>query len=106
MAELADARDLKSRSFTGVRVRSPPSAQLILKLTGCSSDGRVLRLGRRGPRFETGHPDKNIVKYEKCGSSSTARASVFQTEDEGSIPFFRSDLPYVPVAQVDRATAF
>ena len=33
---------------------------------GVAQFGRALRLGRRGPRFKSGHPDHNWLRFDQC----------------------------------------
>ncbi len=54
MAELVDARDLKSRAFW--RVGSSPTRPTY---RGVAQMARVSRLGREGRRFESSLPDKD-----------------------------------------------
>ena len=70
VAELADAKDLKSfGSKTTVRVQLPPSA---LKIAGIGAVGSARALGARGRQFESAIPDNGFWRhlivdtYSKC----------------------------------------
>ena len=62
------------------RVGSSPT-QPTLAISGCGSVGRAPRLGRGGPQFESGHPDKFIWAH-----SSTVEQLPLKEKVEGSNP--------------------
>jgi hypothetical protein len=63
MAELADAKDLKSFVLKRREGSSPsPGTIGVCNITGCSSVGRARGLGPRGRKFESCRPDQNLQK--------------------------------------------
>ncbi len=64
---MVDTRALRARECI-IREGSSPSLgttgckqSLATRMTGCSAVGSAPRLGRGGPRFEPGHPDKYLT---------------------------------------------
>lgn len=67
MAELVDARDLKSRSSNGVRVRFPPWAPLA---GSKKRTARELRLEESVPGYPVGSGQASVVRAERVPSQS------------------------------------
>ena len=76
---------LKSVCPKDVWVRVPPGP---LSISGCGSVGRAPRLGRGGPQFESGHPDKLTRAH-----SSMVEQFPLKEKVEGSNPSGLTNFP-------------